>query len=131
MNTPAHRSPTFIPPLVFVIVAAIALAFGAVNELIFVGSRGGRTIELVTGALGALVSGLMLASAIALWRGVRSARRLAIVTTIVTLGFCAFVMMPGNRIVGILALLLSVLASAVLAWITRRSIHFTAGPQPG
>ncbi len=120
MNTPAQRSALVVPALVFVTVVAIALAFGAVNEIMFVRTNGGRTIELVTGAFGALVSALMFASAVTLWRGVRNARSLAIVTALVTIGFCAFVMMPGNRIVGAFALLLSVLASAVLAWIARR-----------
>jgi hypothetical protein len=131
MHPPTHRSPRATPALVFVILVAVALAFGSLNELVHVGGRGGPTREIVIGALGALVSGLMLTSAIALWQGVANARRLAVATTVVTLGWCAYVMLPGNRIVGMLALLLSVLASAVLAWIARRGIDFAPGPQPG
>lgn len=129
MNTPAHRS-TPAPALAFVILVGIALGFGAVNELWFVSNRGGPTLWLVTGVFGLIVSGLMVASAVTLWRNVRNARQLAIATTVLTLAFCAFVMMPGNRIVGMLALLLSVLASAVLAWIARRPPDAAPGPQP-
>ena len=129
MNTPTRRSPP-APALAFVTLVGIALGFGAVNELWFVSNRGGPTLELVTGIFGLIVSGLMVASAITLWRHVRNARQLAIATTVLTLAFCAFVMMPGNRIVGMLALLLSVLASAVLAWIARHPINGAADPQP-
>lgn len=129
MNTPAHRSPP-TPALAFVTLVGIALGFGAVNEVWFVSHSGGPTLELVTGVFGLIVSGLMLASAVALWRSARNARQLAIATTVLTLSFCAFVMMPGNRIVGMLALLLSVLASAVLAWLARRPTSGTPGPQP-
>ena len=129
MNTPAHRSPP-TPALAFVTLAGIALGFGAVNELWFVSHGGGATLELVTGVFGLIVSGLMVASAVALWRNVRNARHIAIGTTVLTLAFCAFVMMPGNRIVGMLALLLSVLASAVLAWIAWRPTNGAPGPQP-
>ena len=129
MNIPAHRSPP-APALAFVTLVGIALGFGAVNELWFVSHSGGRTLELYTGVFGLMVSGLMVASAVALWRNVRNARQIAIATTVLTLAFCAFVMMPGNRIVGMLALLLSVLASAVLAWIARRTANGAPGPQP-
>ena len=129
MNTPAHRSPP-APALTFVILVGIALAFGAANELWFVTTRGGPTLWLVTGVLGLIVSGLIVASAVALWRNIRNARQLAIATTVLTLAFCAFVMMPGNRIVGMAALLLSVLASAVLAWIARRRTNGAPGLQP-
>ena len=129
MNTPTHRSAP-APALAFVTLAGIALGFGAVNELWFVYTRGGQTLQLVTGVFGLIVSGLMVASAVALWRNVRSARQIAIATTVLTLAFCAFVMMPGNRIVGMAALLLSVLASAVLAWLARRPTNGAPGLQP-
>ena len=129
MNTPTHRSPP-AAALAFVTLVGIALGFGAVYELWSVFTRGGATLGLVTGVFGLIVSALMIASAAALWRNVRNARQLAIGTTVLTLAFCAFVMMPGNRIVGMFAVLLSVLASAVLAWIARRSTNGTPGPQP-
>jgi len=119
MNTPAQYSPP-APALAFVTLAGIALGVGAVNEIWFVSHRGGPTLGLVTGVFGLIVSALMIGSAVALWRGVRNARPLAIATTVVTIGFCIFVMMPGNRIVGAFALLLCVLACAVLVWIARR-----------
>ena len=130
MNAPAHRSPP-VPALVFVVLVGLALQFGAVQELVVYAGREGASLNMLTGTLGAIVSGLMLASAFALWRGVPNARRLAVVTTIVTLGFCAFVMTPSVQIVGWLALLLSVLASAVLAWVARHHIDLAPGPQPG
>jgi hypothetical protein len=129
MNTPTHRSPP-APALAFVILAGIALGFGAVNELWFASHRGGATLELVTGVFGLIVSGLMVASAVAFWRNLRDARKLAIATAVLTVAFCAFVMMPGNRIVGMGALLLSVLASGMLAWIARRPTDGAPGPQP-
>ena len=115
----------------FVVLVGIVLQFGAVQELVVYGGLEGASLNIITGTLGAIVSGLMLASAFALWRGVPNARRLAVVTTIMTLGFCAFVMMPSVQIVGWLALLLSVLASAALAWIARHHIDLAPGPQPG
>ena len=128
MNTPAYRSPP-APALMFVILAGIALGVGAVNELWFASHRAGATLELATGAFGLIVSGLMVASAVALWRNLRDARQIAIATAVLTVAFCAFVMMPGNRIVGMAALLLSVIASAVLVWIARSRTN-APGPQP-
>lgn len=128
MNTPEYRSPP-APALMFVILAGIALGVGAVNELWFASHRVGTTLELVTGAFGLIVSGLMVASALALWRNLREGRQIAIATAVLTLAFCVFVMMPGNRIVGMAALLLSVMASAVLVWIARRPTN-ASGPQP-
>ncbi len=58
MNTPAQRSALVVPALVFVTVVGIALAFGAVNEIMFVRTHGGRTIELVTGALSNTIDSL-------------------------------------------------------------------------
>lgn len=119
---PAFSSRFAIPAIGFIILVALALMFGGLNEVVVVGSTGGPTRLIVLGALGAVVSALMLASGVALWRRTTNARKLAIVSAAATLGWVGYDLLPGNRAVGYFALLLTVIASAALIWVAQRGI---------
>lgn len=92
--------------VVGVLVAAF-LGFGAVEELIVRGVRGGEVQPLIVGLLGAVVSLLLALASLALWRRHTSARRLAIVAAIAAITFHAYAALPPHRNVGLLVLMVA------------------------
>ena len=96
------------------IVVALFLGFGAVDELLVRGIRGGETQPLVVGLLGTAVSLLLAMAAIALWRQHRSARRMAIIAAVAGIAFHAYAALPPHRNAGLLVLLVAAAYSAAL-----------------
>jgi hypothetical protein len=87
------------------IVIALFLGFGAVQEFIVRGVRGGEVQPLVIGLAGIAVSLLLVVSGIAFWRQWPVARRLVILAAVSSLAFHVYAALPPHRNVGILALL--------------------------
>ena len=96
------------------ILVAIFLGFGAGDELVVRGIRGGEEQPLIVGAAGALVSLLLGLAALALWRQHRRARRLAIVAAVAAIAFHTYAALPPHRNVGLLVLLVAAAYSAAL-----------------
>ncbi len=96
------------------ILVAAFLGFGAVEELIVRGARGGEVQPLVVGLAGALVSLLLALAAFALWRQHAGAPRLGLVAALAAIVFHAYAAMPPHRNVGLLALVVAVAYGAVL-----------------
>ena len=92
--------------VVGVLVAAF-LGFGAVEELIVRGVRGGEVQPLIVGLLGTVVSLLLALASLALWRRHTSARRLAIVAAIAAITFHAYAALPPHRNAGLLVLMVA------------------------
>ena len=109
MSTAAQRAVGILGVLV-----ALLLGFGAVQELVVRGIRGGELQPLIVGALGALVSALLAAAALAVWRSRRDARRIAIVAAIAAILLHAYAALPPHRNVGVAALLIAVCYAALL-----------------
>jgi len=127
MSRPITRPPLVSLAVVAAAVIAIALGFGAVQELVVRGVRGGEPQPLAVGAVGAIASGLLLAAAAALWREAAGAPRLAGVAAAVSAGFHAYAALPPHRNVGPAALLLALAASAALLWLARRTPRPVSG----
>jgi len=127
MSRPITRPPLVSLAVVAAAVIAIALGFGAVQELVVRGVRGGEPQPLAVGAVGAVASGLLLAAAAALWREAAGAARLAGVAAAVSAGFHAYAALPPHRNVGPAALLLALAASAALLWLARRTPRPVSG----
>jgi len=127
MSRPITRPPLVSLAVVAAAVIAIALGFGAVQELVVRGVRGGEPQPLAVGAVGAVASGLLLAAAAALWREAAGASRLAGVAAAVSAGFHAYAALPPHRNVGPAALLLALAASAALLWLARRTHRPVSG----
>ena len=127
MSRPITRPPLVSLAVVAAAVIAIALGFGAVQELVVRGVRGGEPQPLAVGAVGAVASGLLLAAAAALWREAAGASRLAGVAAAVSVGFHAYAALPPHRNVGPAALLLALAASAALLWLARRTPRPVSG----
>lgn len=127
MSRPITRPPLVSLAVVAAAVIAIALGFGAVQELVVRGVRGGEPQPLAVGAVGAVASGLLLAAAAALWREAAGASRLAGVAAAVSAGFHAYAALPPHRNVGPAALLLALAASAALLWLARRTPRPVSG----
>jgi hypothetical protein len=90
------------------------LGFGAVQELVVRGIRGGETQPLIVGAIGALVSLLLGAAALAVWRQRPGARRIAVVAALAAIVLHAYAALPPHRNVGMLALLIAVCYAVIL-----------------
>lgn len=88
----------------FSILVALFLGYGAVEEFVVRGVRGGEGQPLVVGLVGVVVSLLLLAAGVALWRR-RPARRLLLVAGLASVLFHAYAALPPHRNVGVLALL--------------------------
>jgi hypothetical protein len=89
------------------LVIGLVLAFGGAQEVVVRGILGGERAPFVVGAIGTFVSLLLSISGIALWRGWRGARELALLAYVLVALFCVFAALP-PRYVGIPALLLGV-----------------------
>jgi hypothetical protein len=80
---------------------ALALGFGALQELYVLGIQGGQVRPFWAGAIGALVCALLVASSIALWRSWKGARGLAISAALLFIAFHLYASLPPHRNVGI------------------------------
>ena len=100
------------------ILVALLLGFGAVQEVIVPGILGGRIQPLIIGLIGAAVSVLFLISGIAMLRNAPNARRLAIITSILSVLFHVYAALPPHRNVGPPALIIGAGYDLVLLLIT-------------
>ena len=89
----------------FGVLVALFLGFGAVEEFVVRGVRGGEVQPLLVGLAGIVVSLLLAASGVALWRRWPSARRLALLAAVSSVVFHVYAALPPHRNVGLLALL--------------------------
>lgn len=103
------------------ILVALFLGYGAVDELINRGIRGGEVQPFVLSLVGIVASLLLAVSGIALWRRWPNARRLAIVAAALLIAMHAYGALPPHRNVGILALVVAVGYGLVLLGITLSS----------
>lgn len=88
----------------FSILVALFLGFGAVQEFIVRGLRGGEVQPFFVGLVGIMVSLLLGAAGIALWRRWASARRLILLAAVSLVAFHVYAALPPHRNVGVLAL---------------------------
>jgi hypothetical protein len=105
----------------FSIVVAIFLGYGAVQELIVRGIRGGETQPFFVGLVGLMVSLLVASSGIALLRKWPVARRLVLLAGISSLAFHVYAALPPHRNVGLLVLLVGAGYGAILLCVTLSS----------
>ena len=103
------------------ILVALLLGFGAVQEVFVPGILGGRVQALIIGLIGAAVSVLFLISGIAMLRKAPNARRLAIITSILSVLFHVYAALPPHRNVGPPALIIGAGYGLVLLIITLAS----------
>ena len=105
----------------FSILVALFLGFGAVQELIVRGVRGGEVQPFFVGLVGLIVSVLLAISGIALWRQWPMARRLALLAAISLVAFHVYAALPPHRNVGVPALIVGAGYGLVLLGITSLS----------
>ena len=86
------------------VLVALLLGFGAVQEFIVLGVRGGQVQPLLVGLAGMAVSALLAVSGIALWQQWAVARRLVPLAAISLIVFHVYAALPPHRNVGMLAL---------------------------
>ncbi|MGH9873999.1 MAG: hypothetical protein ACRD9S_16230 [Pyrinomonadaceae bacterium] len=103
------------------ILFGLLLGFGAVQEIIVMGISRGQVQPLIVGLVGAAVSVLLLISGIAMLRKWPDARRLVIVTAILSILFHLYAALPPHRNVGPPALIIGVGYGLVLLIITLTS----------
>jgi len=96
------------------LLVAAFLGFGAIEELVVRGIRGGEVQPLIVGLVGAVVSMLLAVAALALSRQRAAARGLAIVAGLAAIAFHAYAAMPPHRNVGFLVLVVAAAYGAVL-----------------
>lgn len=101
---------------VLTILVALVLGFGAVQEVIVPGIRDGEVQPqpFFIGLAGIVVSVLFLVSGIAMWRQSPSARRLVLITAILSILFHVYAALPPHRNVGPPALIIGVGYGVVL-----------------
>jgi hypothetical protein len=102
-----------------VLVAAL-LGFGAVQELLVRGIRGGEVQPLLVGVGGTLVSVMLALAALAWWRRRAGARRIAVVAALAVIVFHTYAALPPHRNVGLLALTMAVTYSLALLVVALR-----------
>jgi hypothetical protein len=88
-------------------IIALALGFGALQELVVLGIRGGQAQPFWVGVTGALVCLLLMTSAVALWQRSKGARGLAVSAALLFIGFHVYASLPPHRNVGIGAALVA------------------------
>ena len=88
------------------IIVALLLGFGAIQEFVVRGVRGGEVQPFLVGLAGTIVSLLLALSGIALWRQWPSARRLVIIAAILSIVFHLYAALPPHRNVGLQALVI-------------------------
>jgi hypothetical protein len=116
---------------VFSAVAALALGFGAIQELLIRGLRNGELQPGIVGVAAAIVSVMILVSGIAYARRARLARRLCLTTGIVSLVLHGYAAMPPHFNVGRLALLVAVVSALVLIGAALRAPRTEAAQAAG
>lgn len=102
----------------FSILVALFLGYGAVEELIIRGVRGGEVQPFFVGLVGIIVSVLLTISGIALWRQWPTARRLVLLAAISSVAFHVYAALPPHRNVGLLALLVGAGYGLILLGVT-------------
>jgi hypothetical protein len=100
--------------LMALLVAALLLGFGALQELWIRGIVGGEAQPLAVGAIGAMLSLLLAGTGVALWRRTALARPLALGTAAAMSTFHVYAALPPHRNVGLSALLVALLAAGIL-----------------
>ena len=113
------------------ILVGLVTGFGAVQELIVLGIIDHRLQPAIIGSIGAVISVLLLISGIAMWRKWPSSRRLAIVTSVLSIIFHVYAALPPHRNVGPPALILGVGFGVVLLFVMLRSKGNTVAPAIG
>jgi hypothetical protein len=103
------------------ILVALALGFGAVQEVIVPGIQGGSVQAFFIGLAGIAVSVLLITSAVAMLRKWPNARRLLIITAISSILFHVYAALPPHRNVGPPALIIGVGYGLVILVITLTS----------
>lgn len=103
------------------ILIGLLLGFGAAQEFIVLGLVDRRVQPFIAGLAGIVVSILFIASGVAMWRKWPSARRLVIVTAILSILFHVYAALPPHRNVGPPALILGAGYGLVLLIITLSS----------
>ena len=103
------------------ILIGLLLGFGAAQELILLGLLDRRVQPFFAGLVGMVVSVLFITSGIAMWRKWPSARRLVIITAILSILFHVYAALPPHRNVGPPALIIGVGYGLVLLIITLTS----------
>jgi tryptophan-rich sensory protein len=88
------------------ILVALALGFGAVQELIVPGIIDHQVQPAIIGIVGTVISVLFLISGIAMWRKWPSSRRLVIITAVASILFHVYAALPPHRNVGFPALII-------------------------
>ena len=103
------------------ILIGLLLGFGAAQEFIVLGLVDRRVQPFFAGLVGIVVSVLFITSGVAMWRKWASARRLVIVTAILSILFHVYAALPPHRNVGPPALIIGVGYGLVLLVITLSS----------
>ena len=103
------------------ILIGLLLGFGAGQEFIVVGLVDRRVQPFFAGLAGIVVSVLFITSGVALWRKWPNARRLVIITAILSILFHVYEALPPHRNMGPPALILGVGYSLVLLIVTLSS----------
>ena len=102
----------------FSILVALFLGFGAVEEFIIRGVRGGEMQPLFVGLIGIIVSASLAISGIALWRRWSRARRFVLLAAISSVAFHVYAALPPHRNVGLLALIIGAGYGLILLGVT-------------
>ena len=90
----------------FNVLVALFLGFGAVQELVERGVRGGEAQPFIVGLVGIIVSLMLIASGVAFWRRWPAARRLLTCAAVLSILFHVYAALPPHRNVGLLALII-------------------------
>ncbi len=80
---------------------ALALGFGALQELYVLGVQAGQVQPFWAGAIGAVVCLLLIVSGVALWRRWNGARGFAISAALLFITFHVYASLPPHRYVGV------------------------------
>ena len=103
------------------ILIGLLLGFGAAQEFIVLGLLDRRVQPFFAGLAGIVVSVLFITSGIAMWRKWPSARRLVIITAVLSILFHIYAALPPHRNVGPSALIIGAGYGLVLLIITLSS----------
>jgi len=117
--------------VVLCFLVALLTGFGAVQEIIVRGIIDHEVYPAIIGTIGTVISILFLLTGIAMWRKWPSARRLAIVTAILSIVFHVYAALPPYRNVGPAALIVGAGFGVVLLIVMLSSKRQTAQPAVG
>jgi len=113
------------------ILVGLLTGFGALPELIVPGIIDHRVQPAIIGSIGTVISVMFVISGIALGRKWPSARRLAIVTSVLSIVFHIYAALPPHRNVGPPALILGAGFGLVLLIVMLKSRGNTVAPAIG